>query len=192
VHVISTSRCGPVCLSAWLSVASAIFATFRTEVTRYLSRCESERSVIVSPTLILSSRAKKPMPSVAESTCPAITVEPKGSPATHVLDVLGHFEYAVDSGRREHFRARLSGQCESLWNKFDPLTRSRSTLAGRGDRRATTRRITRGDRDTRYGLGSAGGKARQQEQDHDGTTDDGMTQSRSTPLQAPEPGPQGS
>lgn len=48
MQVISTSRCGPVCLSAWLSVASAFFATLRTEVTRYLSRCESARSVIVS------------------------------------------------------------------------------------------------------------------------------------------------
>src|SRR5512133_4060937 len=84
-------------------------------------------------------------------------------PPTHMLDVLGHLEYAVDSGRREHFRARLSGQCESLWNKFDPLTRSRSTLAGRGDRGVTTRRITRGDRNTRCGLCSAGGKAREQE-----------------------------
>ena len=34
-----------------------------------------------SPILIPNSRAKKPIPPVAESTWPAITVEPNGSPA---------------------------------------------------------------------------------------------------------------
>lgn len=59
-------------MNAWLSVASAFLATVFTDVTRYLSRCESARNVTVSPFLILSSRAKNPIPSVAESTCPAI------------------------------------------------------------------------------------------------------------------------
>ena len=49
VQVINTSRCGPVCLNAWLSVASAFLATVLTDVTRYLSRCESARNVTVSP-----------------------------------------------------------------------------------------------------------------------------------------------
>ena len=69
------------CLLERLGVGrSAFLATVLTDVTRYLSWCESARNVIVSPTLILRSRAKNPMPSVAESTCPAITVEPNGSP----------------------------------------------------------------------------------------------------------------
>ena len=69
------------CLLERLGVArSAFLATVLTDVTRYLSWCESARNVIVSPTLILRSRTKNPMPSVAESTCPAITVEPNGSP----------------------------------------------------------------------------------------------------------------
>jgi len=81
VQVIRTSRCGPVCWNAWLWVASAIFGTSLIEATRYLSRCDFPRSVTMSPTLILSSRAKNPMPYVSESTCPAITVDPKASPA---------------------------------------------------------------------------------------------------------------
>ena len=40
MQVISTWRCGPTCLSACLSVASAFLSTFRSEVTRYLSRCD--------------------------------------------------------------------------------------------------------------------------------------------------------
>ena len=70
MQVIRTSRCGPVCWNAWLWVASAIFGTSLIEATRYLSRCDFPRSVTMSPTLILSSRAKNPMPYVSESTCP--------------------------------------------------------------------------------------------------------------------------
>ena len=62
-------------------VASAIFGTSLIEATRYLSRCDFPRSVTMSPTLILSSRARNPMPYVSESTCPAITVDRKASPA---------------------------------------------------------------------------------------------------------------
>jgi hypothetical protein len=55
-----------------------------------------------------------------------------------MLDVLRHFEQPIDRGRGQHCGTRVAGECEFLWNEFDPLTGGRPTLTRWGDRRMTT------------------------------------------------------
>jgi hypothetical protein len=169
VQVTSTRRCRPVCLKASESDAKAVLGTLRTDVTRYLSRCESALSVTVSPTPILSSRAKNPNAlcsrvhvscdhSGAERlACPCAAIPPP-----HVLNVLRHLELAVDRTRWLNCRARVARKFESIWDEFDDLADSGSTLQCGSNRRRAGRSLTGCGRGVRRGLRRTAIKAGQQ------------------------------
>ena len=103
-------------------------------------------------------------------------------PPSHVLNVLRYPKHTVDGGCRQHGRVGVSRKCQPLWYELDSLTGGRPALTGRGDR-LTLWRVFSGRRYAGCGLGGASGQQRQQADHTDGTT-----QSRSTPLGAPDPG----
>ena len=134
------------------------------------------------------------MPSVAESTCPAITVEPNASPACALPShqpTCWTFSGTLrnPSTVAAGWTAALasSGECEAFWNEFDPLTGGRTTLARRGDRRSDHQAHRRGARHARRRLrGAAAEKRKQAKHTHEERRSPGRA------AEAPEPGLQGS